>query len=256
MKQRLFALLMAFVLIATSGPAVPVTAYGDQDEFSDYTMVGDNIAAISDEVQVLPETGEVEGLEAKSEAEEEVVEEDVPAVQSEEEAAEESEDPNAGIDLQANEPNSYANGVVDGEVIKNLSYSDDKTHTLTVNGTLKGTIHVTKGTLNIEGNGIINGNGAATVIHVEGGNAVLNVNKNGGCVTITGGNGGTKLNDSDEFPNYYSGGGILVQRKSGKGATLNLYNGKITGNYAGSGAGIHIDRDCAFYLVRTITAPR
>lgn len=138
----------------------------------------------------------------------------------------------------------------------NLRYTNNKTYTLTVNGVLNGTIYISGGAmLNLEGSGIIDGNGAPTVIHVEGDKSVLNVNAQGGCITITGGAGGTPIGDIKNFPDYNSGGGILVQRKDvksdgtgGTGATLNLYNGVISGNWAGSGGGIHIDRDCSFYM--------
>lgn len=142
------------------------------------------------------------------------------------------------------------NLVVEGEKIANLRYTNGGTYTLTVNGTLKGTVYVTGGTtLTINGTGTINGNGAPTVIHVEGGGSVLNINKDDDDVLkITGGAGGTKLNDAKSFPDYFGGGGILVQRKDGEGASLNLYNGKVYNNWAGAGGGIYIDRDCSFYM--------
>lgn len=138
----------------------------------------------------------------------------------------------------------------------NLEFRNNDTYNITIDGTLIGTIYITGGaTVNINGSGLINGNGAPTVIHVEGGNSTLNINPDEGCLEITGGNGGTQLNDHKNFPDYVSGGGILVQRKGvksdgtgGTGATLNIYNGWIHHNFAGSGAGIHIDRDCSFYM--------
>ena len=137
------------------------------------------------------------------------------------------------------------------------SYRYDKagSYTLTVErgATLTGTIYVTGGaTLTIAGPGTINGAGAPTVVHVEGGNSTLNVT---GGVTITGGRGGTRINDTRNFPGYLAGGGILVERinpsgteSAGVPATLNLVDGTITGNTAGAGGGIYVDRGCGFTM--------
>lgn len=141
-----------------------------------------------------------------------------------------------------------------------LVYQQKGTYDLVVNGTFKGTIYVTRGAeLTINGGGTINGNSNPTVIHVEGGNSVLNVCPDealGSGVTITGGNGGTHLNDTANFPTYACGGGILVQRiyadsedkNRGTGATLNFYRGTVSGNKAGAGGGIYIDRTCLFTM--------
>ncbi|MEC4273076.1 FctA domain-containing protein [Adlercreutzia sp. R25] len=141
-----------------------------------------------------------------------------------------------------------------------LVYQEKGAYDLVVNGTFKGTIHVTRGAkLTINGSGTINGNNHPTVIHVEGGNSVLNICPDealGSGVTITGGNGGTHLNDTANFPTYACGGGILVQRiyagsedkNKGTGATLNFYRGTVSGNRAGAGGGIYIDRTCLFTM--------
>lgn len=152
--------------------------------------------------------------------------------------------------------------IAEGETLtKTLSYTDGDTYVLEVNGTFKGHIDVSGGsTLTIKGYGTIDGNGVGTVIHVNGGNSKLVIDgerrTDGKILTITGGNGGTKLNDTENFPNYQGGGGILVQRsyKSGEdkncgtGATLHFKYGKVDGNKAGAGGGIYIDRGCTFTM--------
>lgn len=155
---------------------------------------------------------------------------------------------------RANQPNV----TIAADTAASYVYDKAGTYTLTVNAgvTLTGTVYVTGGAvLNLEGSGTIDGNGAPTVVHVEGANSTLNVNKGGGRLAIIGGAGGTQLNDTRNFPGYYAGGGILVQRTNPSGtkdagtpATLNLYNGNIQGNTAGSGGGIYIDRGCGFVM--------
>ncbi len=142
-----------------------------------------------------------------------------------------------------------------------LSYTDGGTYELVVYGTFKGHIDVSGGsTLTIKGNGIIDGDGVGTVIHVNGGNSTLIIDGDKSdakkILTITGGNGGTKLNDTKNFPNYKGGGGILVQRSYtngedknyGTGATLEFRYGKVDGNKAEAGGGIYIDRGCTFIM--------
>lgn len=264
--KPILAVLLSVLLIVSLFPMIQ-PAYGEGAFDAPVSDVADTAidGELSDELA--PEEDAVEGVEDDAAATE-AAEGDGSADESTLGGDGDSDDPaaealaaEADVDeSQVGEPaalsdwngdQSNANNlVVEGEKIANLRYTNGGTYTLTVNGTLKGTVYVTGGTtLTINGTGTINGNGAPTVIHVEGGGSVLNINKDDDDVLkITGGAGGTKLNDAQNFPDYFGGGGILVQRKDGEGASLNLHNGKVYNNWAGAGGGIYIDRDCSFYM--------
>ena len=282
--HAVLAIAMAVLLIVALIPTINIQrAWGDSDgatveavEASTTEIDGDlSDAGMEDAVEDGAEeasgAGEPEGDADEAEAVEGEAADDAAAAETAEdsqtaELADETADEAEGDEVEDHAITKNYTNTNNLKVDKNentpvvkLVYSDAKTYDLTIegDGVLNGTIHVYGGaTLNIHGTGTINGKGAATVIHVEGDNSVLNVCPNeGDGITITGGNGGTKLNDTKNFPTYWSGGGILVQRKGvasdgtgGTTATLNFYNGTVTGNNAGSGGGIHIDRGCSFYM--------
>lgn len=151
-------------------------------------------------------------------------------------------------------------------------YDDGKTHTLTIEQgvTLTGHIEISNGTtLNLKGNGIVDGAGSAgSVIAVTGAASTLNMNHDGGNVTIKGGTG-TRVNKPGRYENlsaynhqYIAGGGILVQVDAGGngGAKLDMRGGTVANNTANAGGGIFIDRTCSFYMnggaVKNNTAKR
>ncbi len=151
-------------------------------------------------------------------------------------------------------------------------YSDGGTHTLTINKgvTLTGHIEISNGTtLNLKGNGTINGAGSAgSIITVTGAASTLNLNHDGGNVTIKGGTG-TRVNKPGRYENlsaynhhYVAGGGILVQvdADGNGGAKLDMRGGTVAHNTANAGGGIFIDRTCSFYMnggaVKNNTAKR
>lgn len=139
--------------------------------------------------------------------------------------------------------------VEEGDVAESgFAYTEPGNYTLEVNDHFTGNIVVSGGAhLTLSGTGTIDGGGThGTVIHVNGGNSTLVIE---GSLTITGGAVGTKLNDAAGFGDYNAGGGILVQRDgAGVGATLIFRSGTVTGNTAGAGGGIYIDRGCSFTM--------
>ena len=112
----------------------------------------------------------------------------------------------------------------------NYTLNDGKSHTLSVNGTMNGTVKVTKGTLTIEGSGIIDGQGKSSVITVAGGTINLK-----GC-TITNGSG-QSLEGTYRKPYGKVGGGVYIGAKG----VLNMSGGTISGNTCNTGGGIFID---------------
>lgn len=139
--------------------------------------------------------------------------------------------------------------VKEGDVAESgFAYTESGDYTLEINAHFTGNIVVSGGAhLTLSGTGTIDGGGThGTVIHVNGGNSTLVVE---GSLAITGGAVGTKLNDAAGFGDYNAGGGILVQRDgAGVGATLIFRGGTVTGNTAGAGGGIYIDRGCSFTM--------
>lgn len=134
--------------------------------------------------------------------------------------------------------NNTDNQIIDGDVTNTsspLTFSGNKTYTLTVNGTLHSDIKVTDGAkLTINGAGTIVGKGDAgqgSVIVVQGTDSVLTLNG----PTIT---GGTGAKGPDGFNNggQKVGGGIYVYDK----AKLDMRSGKITGNTANAGGGVFV----------------
>lgn len=139
--------------------------------------------------------------------------------------------------------------IIDGDVTNTsspLTFSGNKTYTLTVNGTLHSDIKVTGGaTLTINGSGTIIGNGDAgqgSVIVVEGNNTKLILGENASSEgpTITNGKGTIYAGQE----NKKVGGGVFVMDN----AALLLEGGKIYDNQAQAGGGIYIAAKAKFTM--------
>lgn len=156
--------------------------------------------------------------------------------------------------------NNTDNQIIDGDVTNTsspLTFSGNKTYTLTVNGTLHSDIKVTGGAkLTIIGTGIINGTRAGSVITVEGTNSklILGEIKDGISTgpTITNGTG-TVFSGQE---NKRVGGGVFVKRPDASVAANNynrsasfwMKGGTIRNNTAQAGGGIYVDAACGFTM--------
>lgn len=145
--------------------------------------------------------------------------------------------------------------IIDGDVTNTsspLTFSGNKTYTLTVNGTLHSDIKVTDGAkLTINGAGTIVGKGDAgqgSVIVVEGKGSKLVFDG----PTVKGGTG-RELPCANQWTIWGKvGGGILVCRatesKGANNASLEFKSGVIEENKANAGGGIFIDNQCGFTM--------
>lgn len=136
-----------------------------------------------------------------------------------------------------------------------LTFSGNKTYTLTVEGTLKSDILITGGAqVTIKGSGTIKGTGKGSVITVEGAGSELIL---GGIVegekivtgpTITNGIG-TKFSAQE---NKRVGGGVFVKRTDtssyNHAASFWMKAGTIYDNTAQAGGGIYVDAACGFTM--------
>lgn len=263
--KRFLSIALTILLVVTLTPHIQ-PAYGNGEEpatTEDTTFTeepSDAAAPDAGEPEGEPEEAVVAGEEKESESE-------TPDADKEDEGAASPVTRGTvnAVRYMLAARNISTTTIAENEIVeKTLSYTDGNPHVLEVYGTLKGHIDVSGGsTLTIKGYGTIDGNGAPTVIHVNGGNSKLIIDgeradneENAKILTITGGNGGSELNDTKYFPNYRGGGGILVQRSYeegedknyGTGATLEFRYGKVDGNKAEAGGGIYIDRGCTFTM--------
>lgn len=140
-----------------------------------------------------------------------------------------------------------------GEEVTNtsspLTFSGNKTYTLTVNGTLKSDILITGGAkVTINGTGTIEGTHTSSVITVGGAGSelILGGEDDKGAVT-----GPTVTNGwGSESPNDYNGGvgtvggGVFVKDN----ASFVLNEGKVIKNKAGAGGGVFIWTNCGFTM--------
>lgn len=145
--------------------------------------------------------------------------------------------------------------IIDGDVTNTsspLTFSGNKTYTLTVNGTLHSDIKVTDGAkLTINGAGTIVGKGDAgqgSVIVVEGKGSKLVFDG----PTVKGGTG-RELPCANQWTIWGKvGGGILVCRatesKGANNASLEFKSGVVEENKANAGGGIFIDNQCGFTM--------
>ena len=145
--------------------------------------------------------------------------------------------------------------IIDGDVTNTsspLTFSGNKTYTLTVNGTLHSDIKVTGGAkLTINGAGTIVGKGDAgqgSVIVVEGKGSKLVFDG----PTVKGGTG-RELPCANQWTIWGKvGGGILVCRatesKGANNASLEFKSGVVEENKANAGGGIFIDNQCGFTM--------
>lgn len=151
--------------------------------------------------------------------------------------------------------NNTDNQIIDGDVTNTsspLTFSGNKTYTLTVNGTLHSDIKVTDGAkLTINGAGTIVGKGDAgqgSVIVVEGKGSKLVFDG----PTVKGGTG-RELPCANQWTIWGKvGGGILVCRatesKGANNASLEFKSGVVEENKANAGGGIFIDNQCGFTM--------
>lgn len=151
--------------------------------------------------------------------------------------------------------NNTDNQIIDGDVANTsspLTFSGNKTYTLTVNGTLHSDIKVTDGAkLTINGAGTIVGKGDAgqgSVIVVEGKGSKLVFDG----PTVKGGTG-RELPCANQWTIWGKvGGGILVCRatesKGANNASLEFKSGVVEENKANAGGGIFIDNQCGFTM--------
>ncbi|MCI8425287.1 MAG: hypothetical protein HFJ72_06475, partial [Adlercreutzia sp.] len=180
--------------------------------------------------------------------------EDAPEADTEEilseEIAPQTEDE---IDPQAitgNQTNKNNLKVASGETsTADLRYTDGDSYTLTIDGTLNGTIYVTGGaTLTIKGSGVIKRAKAGSIIHVEGGGSKLVFDG----PTVQGATSGTLINHHAVFVTdgtFHAGGGILIERGAdGTTAALHFKSGTVENSKAQVGGGIFIDRNCGFTM--------
>lgn len=169
------------------------------------------------------------------------------------------ENPDAGAETPADTTSTaLANNeshTIEGDVTNTsspLTFSGNKTYTLTVNGTLHSDIKVTDGAkLTINGAGTIVGKGDAgqgSVIVVEGKGSKLVFDG----PTVKGGTG-RELPCANQWTIWGKvGGGILVCRatesKGANNASLEFKSGVIEENKANAGGGIFIDNQCGFTM--------
>lgn len=156
----------------------------------------------------------------------------------------EAAEPPAATTSKSLSNNTDNQSIEEGDDVTNasspLTFSGNKTYTLTVNGTLRSDIRVTNGAvLTIKGEGTIIGTHAGSVITVEGTGAklILGEISDGKSTgpTITNGTGSTGpsiFNDGAQKV----GGGIYVYNR----AALDMQGGKITGNTANAGGGVFV----------------
>lgn len=144
--------------------------------------------------------------------------------------------------------NNTDDQIIDGDVTNTSSpliFSENKTYTLTVNGTLRSDIQVTNGaTLVIEGPGTIQGSGDSSVIAVFGSNSkVVLGTENSAGPTVTGGKGSASPGGFNNGAGTV-GGGVFVN----DGASFIMHSGTITKNEAGAGGGVFVWNGCHFEM--------
>lgn len=235
--------------VATDGEEAATSEEGDEPAEGEDAVEGE--VSVVDGVEMVSHKVEIPGEEDEDTTENAI-------------APQSSED--EGIDTAANqEPIKKSEALVGnsdreikaGEEITNtsspLTFSGNKTYTLTVNGTLKSDILITGGAkVTINGTGTIEGTRNGSVIVVEGASALqTKLVFDGPTVTKGTGSNGTYLANFGKC-----GGGILVCRKdvkwpnkdSNNTPSLHFVSGKVEDNEADTGGGIFIDYGCGFTM--------